>query len=188
MEHTQYTISDCYTGSIERLFNADFLQFALYFHERFQPELKGILEAKSLRSEFRPTWTSIIMNYEHIIHENLAVVAIRGAATLEYNFCFDGRPICAGLLDLLVPMYFMQNKSHEIAVYFSDCDLEIEKSFWLKVIQELSSMLKLDAKQIKTHFLSENKKSPNKKLNDSKLPLPIFSSHSDLTNFWDRVI
>lgn len=188
MKHTQYTISDCYTGSIERLFNPEFLQFALYFHEKFSSELQGILEAKKVRSDFRPTWNSIIMNYEHIIHENLAVIAIRGASSLEYNFCFEGKPICGGLLDLLVPFYFMQNKTHEMAVYFSDCDLEIEKTFWQNVILELAAILKLNPKKIKANFLIENKKSSATKNIDIKLPLPIFSSHSDLTNFWDRVI
>jgi malate synthase len=128
------------------------------------------------------------MNYEHIIHENLAVVAIRGASALEYNFCFDGKPICAGLLDLLVPLYFINNKQQAFGIYFSDCDLDSEKEFWLKVLKEVATLLNLNPNQMKTHFLIENKKQPNNKKLDIELPLSIFSSHSDLTNYWDRVI
>lgn len=188
MENTSTTISDCYNGSVERLFGADFLQFALYFHEKFQPELTGILEAKSVRSEFRPTWNSVISNYEHIIVENLEVLALRGASSLEYNFCFDGKAICAGLLDLLVPLYHLKNKTQTFAIYFTDCDLEIEKNFWLKVVAEVTNTLEIKSSQIKTHFLIENKKSNNNKAKNMNITLPIFSSHSDLTNFWNRVI
>lgn len=188
MDQTSFTISDCYTGSIERLFNPEFLQFALYVHEKFGPSFEGILEAKSVRSDFRPTWTSIIMNYEHIIHENLEVIAIRGSSSLEYNLCFDGKPICAGILDLIVPLYFMKNKHHSYAIYFSDCDLEIEKTFWQNVVSHVTQILDIKSSQIKMHFLIENKITKEKNKQITTLPLPNISSHSDLTNYWDRVI
>jgi malate synthase len=194
MTHTAITISDSYNGQIEQLFN---LEFQTQFHElaksfelsRTEILSKRNIKLKSSTEEYLPVpWVETIEGLSKVINENQEIICLKDLAHTEKNFCIDGRPVSAGLLELFAVLYHTKKRTKKLTCYIPNCESSAESNWWNNLLIEIQNLLGMSSNLVSLNFLFESTPTTSME-NLIQLEIPtVHAIHKLNDSLWSKVI